>query len=287
MATAKQAAASAAAVAVIEKRELAIPLSGADGAGGGFEDAGSEAYAIPFLKVLQTNSPEVDETHAKHVPGAKPGMILNSVTGDLFDAKEGVKFIPCARQWKFLRWAPRSSSQGFRGEVSVEEYNRMRDAGEIITHEGRDYVALPDHTVDDKRCDRVSDTRAHFGLVIGKDGMPQEVLLSLTSTQIKKSKLLMTQLQQKRVMVTGADGSKTIQPRNMWKNMVTITSVKETNDRGTWFGVHFTQLTDSPEEFQSIGEAFHASVTGGRVKVNYAEAEETSGDAPHVDSDKF
>lgn len=280
--------AASAALATMENKALAIPLSGADGAGGGFEDAGAEAYAIPFLKVLQTNSPEVDETHAKYVKDAKPGMILNTVTGELFDGKEGVRFVPCARQRKFLRWAPRGSAQSFRGEVTLEEYNRLRDAGEIVTHEGRDYVALPDHTVDDKRCDRISDTRSHFGLVIGKDGMPQEVLLSLTSTQIKKSKLLMTQMQQKRELVVGADGSRTIQPRHMWKNAVTITTVKESNDRGAWYGVHFSQLTDSPEELRGIAEAFHGSVTGGAVKVNYAEADDaaTSGEPAH-ESDVF
>lgn len=254
--------------------------------GAGFEDAGAEAYAIPFLKVLQTNSPEVDESDGKHVAGAKPGMLLNSVTGELFDGKDGVQFIPAAYQRKFLRWAPRGSQQGFRGEMDASAVNALRDSGELKVHEGREYVALENGTVDDKKCDRVVDTRSHFGLIRSASGELQQVLLSLSSTQIKKSKLLMTLMMQKQEVAVRADGSKVRGPRNMFKNEVTITTSRESNDRGSWFGVHFSKLKDADSDAAAFGEVFHQSVTGGAVKVNYAEAD-VSGESAGVDPDKF
>lgn len=250
--------------------------------GAGMEGAGSEAFAIPFLKVLQTNSPEVDEASSKFLPGAKPGMLLNTVTGDLFDGKEGVQFVPCAYQRRFLRWAPRgSSTQGFRGEMLPEEVAALRNDNKLVEHEGRIYFPLDDGRVDDKRCDRVTDTRSHFGLAL-KDGVPHQVLLPLTSTQIKKSKLLMSLLNQQTVEVNGKRGT-----APTFLNLIRITTLKESNDRGSWFGVHFALEGRVPNAaIYEAGKAFHASINAGGVKVNYAEADEAGGEPAH-DPDKF
>jgi len=60
-------------------------------AGAGFDGMTQEDYALPFLRLLTSTSPEVGE-----VDGALPGMILNSVTGELFDGKSGIFVGPCA-----------------------------------------------------------------------------------------------------------------------------------------------------------------------------------------------
>ncbi len=258
---------------------------GAD-AGAGMEGAGAEAFAIPFLKVLQTNSPEVDESHARFMKEARPGMLLNTVTGDLFDGKTGVEFVPCAYQRRFLKWAPRgSSTQSFRGDMLPEQVAELRDQNKLIEHEGRLFFPLEDGRVDEKRCDRVSDTRSHFGLVL-KEGVPSQVLLSLTSTQIKKSKLLMSLLQQQTVV--GPNGHRVTAPT--FSNVVRITTVKEANDRGAWYGVHFTRegMVKSKAIYE-MGRAFHTSISAGQVKVNYAEADDgvAAGGGTEPDDGKF
>ena len=57
----------------------------------GFEDMGQDDLALPFLRILTNMSPEIGA-----VDGANPGMIYNSVTGELHDGKAGVQVIPCA-----------------------------------------------------------------------------------------------------------------------------------------------------------------------------------------------
>jgi hypothetical protein len=64
--------------------------------GGGMEGTDKESFAIPFLKVIQKTSPEVDEADAAYNAKAKPGMLMNSVTGELFNGKTGLTFLPCA-----------------------------------------------------------------------------------------------------------------------------------------------------------------------------------------------
>ena len=46
----------------------------------GFEEMGQDDLALPFLRILTNMSPEIGE-----VDGASPGMIYNSVTGELYD----------------------------------------------------------------------------------------------------------------------------------------------------------------------------------------------------------
>ena len=237
--------------------------------GAGMENADADSFAIPFLRVLQTNSPEVDASSGRAVEGAKAGMLYNSVTGDMYDGKKGCQFIPSAYQRRFLRWAPRGSSgQGFRGELLPEQVAELRGAGRIVDHEGRLYYPLDDGTVDRDRCDRIQDTRNHFGCVLDKADVPQKVLLSLTSTQIKKSKLLMALLAGQTREV---HGQLVTPPTFLFR--VRITTVPESNDQGSWFGVQFDLDgdVDNAAHYAAARE-FHRTVSKGDVEVKYEEA---------------
>ena len=60
--------------------------------------------ALPFLKVLGQLSPEINKRDGKYVRGAEPGMILNSVTKELFDGSKGIDVIPCFYKREYLEW---------------------------------------------------------------------------------------------------------------------------------------------------------------------------------------
>ena len=71
---------------------LATNLFEAD-AGAGTQNIKQEDLALPFLKVLGQLSPEINKRDAKYVNGAQPGMILNTVTKQLFDGEKGIELI--------------------------------------------------------------------------------------------------------------------------------------------------------------------------------------------------
>jgi hypothetical protein len=73
-------------------------------AGLGNENVGQEDLALPFLKILSGLSDELD-----NVDGAVPGMVYNTVSGELFSGKDGIKVVPCHYNRRFLQWAPRGS----------------------------------------------------------------------------------------------------------------------------------------------------------------------------------
>ena len=246
-------------------------------AGSGMEGATSESFAIPFLSVLQKGSPQVDEASGVAIDGAKAGMLWDNVAGRMFDGKEGVVIIPCAYRRVFLRWAPKGTQgSGFKGELSADQVAGMRAAGQIADLDGRLYVPLPDGTVHEKRCDRISDTRNHYVLLVdAASGAWVQALLSLTSTQIKKSKMLMSALAS--VKLNGAAGMYT---PPTFANLVRLTTVPESNDKGTWFGTKF-ELAGRVDrsELYAAAKAFHASVAAGSIEVKYeaqAESAETA-----------
>lgn len=237
-------------------------------AGAGMEGVTQEAFAIPFVSVLQKGSPQVDEDSGAAIPGAKAGMIYNSVSGKMWDGKAGVLVVPCAYRRVFLRWGPRSGDgAGFKGEVAPEVVAKMRDKGEIVELEGRLYAPLSDGTVSDKRCDRFSDTRNHYVLLVDEaTGFYTQALLSLTSTQIKKSRVLMSMLAE--VKMRRADGTVFTPPT--FANMVRVTTVPESNDKGTWHGVKFEMAGPvKSADIVAAARAFWQSVSKGSVAANY------------------
>ena len=82
-------------------------------AGTGLEEASADDYAIPFLRVLQSMSPQLKKSDGKYIQGAEEGNLFNTVTETLYDGTEGVTIIPCAYKKKFIEWVPRESGGGF------------------------------------------------------------------------------------------------------------------------------------------------------------------------------
>jgi hypothetical protein len=99
--------AKSAEVAVKGNTAVALAMNFEGDAHSGFEQMDQDDFALPFLRILTNMSPEIGE-----VDGASPGMIYNSVTGELFDGKKGVLVIPCTYIRQYIEWAPRGSGSG-------------------------------------------------------------------------------------------------------------------------------------------------------------------------------
>lgn len=239
--------------------------------GAGMEGTDKDSFAIPFLAIIQKMSPQVDEADAKFIEEARPGMFTNTVTNELFDGKEGVIFLPCAFQRRFLQWAPRKMGGGFKGEWMPEQAAQLEMDGEVINQDGRLYFPNSKGEVDEKKCDYLSDTRNHFGLLINpQTGEIAQALLSLSSTQIKKSKQLMTLLNN--VKVAGSKGK--ITPPT-WVNQVRLTTIPESNEKGSWHGIKVDlEGFIGSQELYDVGKGLHDIIAAGEATVNYDAATE-------------
>lgn len=270
------AAAKHSAVATIEE-----DIDFSDGAGEGMEGATADSFAIPFLSVLQKGSPQVDETSGVALEGAKAGMLFENVTGRLYDGKVGVNIIPCAYRRVFVRWGPKGSEgPSFRGELSPEEVAAMRARGDIADVDGKLLVKLPDGTLNEKKCDTVRDTRNHYILIVDPDGGWTNALLSLSSTQVKKSRMLMSALGSVKKIRRESDGAM-VEPAT-YASLVHVSTVPESNDKGSWYGIRFEIVGRTPtKDLYAAAKAFNRSVREGVIESKYDDAAATE---PAADS---
>jgi hypothetical protein len=244
------------------------------GSNAGFEGADKDSFAIPFLQILQKMSPKVDEDHAEYIPGAKAGMLFNTVTGKLYDGKTGLHIVPCAYKRTYILWGGREGDGGYKGEFSVEEVEALRaDETKLKVVDGRYYVPDADGNVHEKKSDYYSDTRSHFVIVIDPEtGEYGTAILSLASSQIKSSKKLLTSLQQKKV-----NTARGLQTPPTFANLVKVTTAGRSNESGSWSGIEFALdglVTD--KNVYAAAKEFYRTVVAGEVKADYAKADAAS-----------
>jgi hypothetical protein len=195
-------------------------------------------------------------------------MLFESISGQMIDGKTGISIVPCAYRRVFLHW---SESKGFQGEMLPEEVAKRRSAGTIVEHKNRLY--MPEKKggeIDPEETDRIADARNHYVMVIdNKSGAWRQALISLGSTQIKKSRALMTALASVKMELSG----KLITPAT-FANVVKVTTVPESNDKGTWFGWKFelAGFVTSPELY-TAAKHFHKSVVEGQVEARYQDVD--------------
>jgi len=219
-------------------------------AGEGFENATSDSYAIPFLLILQSLSPQCKKTDGAYIKGAEEGMLFNTVTQELFDGDKGVDVIPCYYRRVFLQWAPRESGGGFRGEHLPSDPMIETTKTDAL---GRNVLPNGDLLVD---------TRVHYVLLLRPDGFSPAVV-SLSSTQVKKSKQWMSKMQD--VKMKNAAGVPFTPP--MFSHVYQLTTTPESNDKGSWYGLKVVMKSPvvDPVVFAAAKE-FKRQISSGEVR---------------------
>lgn len=223
-------------------------------AGQGFENMSTEDYALPFLRLLTSTSPEVGE-----VDGALPGMILNSVTGELFDGKRGITVVPCAYVRQYIEWAPRGQGSG----APVQIYPATSD---VLARTHRDPGDNKDYL---DNGNYIENTANHYVMLIDDNGVPSPALITMKSTQLKKSRKWNSMMQS--VKMQGKNGLFT---PPMYSQVYRLSTVAESNDKGKWFGWEIERLgpVESPEIYAAC-KMFAQSVNAGDIQVKHEGAE--------------
>lgn len=101
-----------------------------DDAGLGRENQDTNDNLIPFLTPLQALSKILSKDRAKF----QPGMLLDSVTEEVYDGGKGVLFVPATTRRYFVEWTPRDKGGGFRG-LHEPESRAVQDA--LAAHAAR------------------------------------------------------------------------------------------------------------------------------------------------------
>jgi hypothetical protein len=226
---------------------LAIASAFEEDASSSFAGMNQDDFALPFLRLLTNTSPEVGD-----IDGALPGMIYNSVTGQLYDGKKGIKVIPCAYVRQYIEWAPRGSGAG----APIHIYPSTSD---ILSRTHREPGDNKDYL---DNGNYIENTANHYIMVVDEDGTPSPALIVMKSTQLKKSRKWNSMMQS--VKLQGKNGLFT---PPMYSQMYRLTTQPESNDKGKWFGWEVERIgTVEDEGVYQIAKAFAQSVSSGQVK---------------------
>jgi hypothetical protein len=236
------------------EENLPMAASFEEDADKGFENTDPDSYAIPFLRILQALSPQVDSDSDAYINGASQGDFFETVSSDVFNGKAGIKVIPCYYKRAYIEWSPRDADGGFVAEHTVAEARTMATTKD---EKNKDVLENGNHLVD---------TRMHYCLFMHPlTGRPVPVILSLSSTQIKKSKQWMTIMSN--IKLEGRNGLFT--PPS-YSHVYTLSTVSEENNKGKWKGLK-VELADPIDnaDLYAAAKSFHEQVKVGLAEPAY------------------
>ena len=228
----------------------------------GFENMTQEDMALPFVRILGQLSPQVTDGDAKYIEGAKPGMIYNTVTSELYDGKKGIKVIPCYYKKDYPEWSDRGDGPG--APVAVH----MPNSAVISTgkREGSK-IRLPNGNY-------LEETASYYIMVETKNGGFTPALITMKSTQLNVSKKWNSMM--KTIQIPDGKGGFAIPP--MHGVVYNLSSTLQKNDKGSWFGwvVTMDRILDQADKTLYLSaKDFRGNVSKGNVQTK-ADVEETS-----------
>jgi hypothetical protein len=233
----------------------------AEDAGAGFEDITQDELQVPYLAIIQSNSPQLEEGNGKYIEGAKAGMIYNTVTNETYDGKVGIPVIPVHREQRFLQWVPRDEGGGLKG-VHKPTDQLVLDAKKAAKSK-YEKLTLPDG-------DELAETFSVYSLQRTDEENTVPIIIAFGSTQIKHYKSWMTKAMS--IPARTAEGKRVSAP--LYSHGYRLKTKTEKNKKGTWFGwsIDFdgpggAKAAEIPEgsELYEAAKLFRSAVTSGAV----------------------
>ena len=240
---------------VTEKKSAPLPANMfEDDAAKGLGAIGQEDLALPFLKILGQLSPEVNKRDGKYVEGAEPGMIYNSVSGELYDGVKGIDVIPCFYKLEYIEWKDRGEGLG----APVAIYDSSSDIMSKTKPDANYKDRLPNGNYIEK-------TASHFVIVSGDS--PSTALISMKSTQLKISRKWNSMMSG--IKMKGANGMFT--PAS-FSHIYKLKTTQMSNDKGTWFGWEVSKVGPVTDKgLYDQAKSFSDSISKGAVKAKHGE----------------
>jgi hypothetical protein len=240
--------------AVAKAKETAVStdvmedIFGMAGEGASFD---SSEMQIPFVRVAQSLSPQLNKKKGEYIEGLATGDAYNTLTSEMWSGETGLVVVPCYQTTKYLEFVPRTMGGGFRGEIGPNDpilQRTSRDGSKEILPNGNELVK----------------SDQHFCLIVGEDGMTQPVVIDMKSTQLKVSRRWKTQIAMQKIKHPGT-GAIITPPvfATLWR----LNTVEETNDKGDFYNWSVEKVgTVESRDLLQEAKAFRDSVMRGEVK---------------------
>lgn len=168
---------------------------------------------VPYIKLLQKGSPEVNKNESAYIEGAEAGAILLRGSPDpLIDGEEGIIFQPCYHHVAWVEWLPD------RGGY-VNSYDRESPPEDMVEEDDdgkRIFLRKNGH--------EMVETGYYAGYVYREGHPAEQFVISLSSTGHKFRKQFMSMMNRK----VNSNG----EPASVYTSLYRLTT--QYNSKGDW-----------------------------------------------------
>lgn len=241
-------------------------------------DIDSSEVITPRINLLQAMSKQVKKSEAEYIKGAEEGMMMNSLTKELFSGEKGLRFVPCYNETGWNEWIPQSLGGGLAKrwgkdvsfkQTYVEEKGKYQ---RIATDDkGKSYVAS-----------EVSKYSDYYVLVINEDGSYFPAVIGFSGTKYKVHRKLINDISLPDYKKK--DGS-FVTPAPFYR-VYDLFTVPESDGTNSWFNYKFERagnynILQNKEQVAKSAAEFRNLVQEGKI-VAVAEQQD---DAKVIDND--
>ena len=212
----------------------------------GFENVKTSSLALPILKLLQNGSGEAQKRNQNYVDGAEPGMLLNTVTKQMYDGAKGVIVIPCHYKLEYQEWADYGTGSGRPENIFADDSDilsqTVQDGGGKDRLENGNYILT---------------VGQHYVLILG-DGGAEQALISMSSSQGKVSRKWNSMM-----MSISLDGKNGPYTPPSFSHAYKLTTVLNSGKGNQWYGYNIVK--EGPVKDAALYERakkFYTSLAG-------------------------
>lgn len=241
------------------------------GAGEGLEDFSQSDFLIPYVRIIQALSKELQKNHAKFVEGAEQSDFINSATRKLWKSS-GFLVVPVAFGHRYMAWRPNNAGPAYDMGDDPTKFNAITPKPEGDKEAGKRF---------DEAGNELTDSLQYFTILVDQEtGEWEAAVLNFGGSQARKGRGWATTINNRMERRPGTN--QPIRPA-MWFYSYRITSVPESNDKGSWYGFSIAEgpkvkdLPNGREIFQAAA-ALRQRVAAGEVKAAVDDDREPSGD---------
>ena len=225
--------------------------------GTGLEETTVEDFAIPFIRVLQPMSPQLNKASGSYVDNASAGDLYNTVTNSVYSGDKGIVLVPSAYIKKYIEWVPREKGGGLvnaNHDISIlSECRKDPESRRFYTKDGNEIV----------------ETAQFYVLVL--DPEPQQAVIAFTSTQLSVARKWLTMMRMARVQ--NSQGQHVEAP--MFAYTYRLTTTSQSNDKGTWNSFSISQEGQTSLADAQVAKTFMTAARSGEVEVKEEQLNDT------------
>lgn len=257
----------ATAVAVAEQKSSALALQDeflSDITDDGMGDFAQGDFLVPYMRIVQALSKELQKNHAKFLKGAEVGNLINSATRKVWDGDKGVWVIPISFGHRYQAWRPNNGgpADDYGDNDAIYKSIVPNDKGKRVNSDGNE----------------VTDANQYFVFLVDPETGDYEMgVLSMSGSQAKKARQWNSLMANRRERVKGVTKTPPI-----YYYSYHLTTVAESNDQGSWYGFSIAEGPKVPElpNAQAIFEAAKEArerIRKGEIKTVAEEPEDNLG----------